>query len=288
MPGVRVLPHRRPHARLAGVLIGGDRPGGRAGDPTDRAVFWGDLIPTRWQVPVRWTSAYDDYPIEAIEVRNELLARAATEGWWSYFTHDPGEMPVRIEATDRGYVAAVEPLRHGMAVRRLARRGIMGRPLPTPSHVNTTSKGRSSRMNLSLSRCAAALLSAPRLSSSSPSPRAQRRRRRQRAGGGNGGGGDGDRQPRRREITADNLEFDATTIEAAAGEEFTITFVNDDSAPHNVASTPRRAATRSSRASDHRGRQTRPPSTSPALEPGTYYFQCDVHPDMNGTIVVEG
>ncbi|HET7685244.1 MAG TPA: MBL fold metallo-hydrolase, partial [Candidatus Limnocylindria bacterium] len=42
------------------VLIGATRPGGRAGDPTDRAIFFGDLIPTRWQLPVRWTSAYDD------------------------------------------------------------------------------------------------------------------------------------------------------------------------------------------------------------------------------------
>ena len=103
MAGVRVI-RTGGHTRGSqAVLIGLDRPGGRAGDPTDRAVFWGDLIPTRWQVPVRWTSAYDDYPIEAIEVRHELVARAAAEGWWCYFTHDPGEMPVRLEATERGY-----------------------------------------------------------------------------------------------------------------------------------------------------------------------------------------
>jgi len=100
--GVRVL-RTGGHTRGSqAVLIGSERGGGRAGDPIDRAIFWGDLIPTRWQLPVRWTSAYDDYPIEAIEVRNELVARAAAEGWWCYFTHDPGEMPVRIEATDRG------------------------------------------------------------------------------------------------------------------------------------------------------------------------------------------
>jgi glyoxylase-like metal-dependent hydrolase (beta-lactamase superfamily II) len=100
--GVRVL-RTGGHTRGSqAVLIGSDRSGGRADDPTERAIFWGDLIPTRWQIPVRWTSAYDDYPIEAIEVRNELVARAATEGWWSYFTHDPGEMPVRIEATEKG------------------------------------------------------------------------------------------------------------------------------------------------------------------------------------------
>ena len=100
--GVRVL-RTGGHTRGSqAVLIGGERARGRAGDPADRAIFWGDLIPTRWQVPVRWTSAYDDYPIEAIEIRNELVGRAAAEGWWSYFTHDPGEMPVRIEATDKG------------------------------------------------------------------------------------------------------------------------------------------------------------------------------------------
>jgi glyoxylase-like metal-dependent hydrolase (beta-lactamase superfamily II) len=107
MPGVAVL-RTGGHTRGSqAVLMGVERPGGRAGDPTDRAIFWGDLIPTRWQVPVRWTSAYDDYPIDAIEVRNQLIARAVAEGWWSYFTHDPGPMPVRLEATDRGgYVAA--------------------------------------------------------------------------------------------------------------------------------------------------------------------------------------
>ncbi len=90
VPGVSVL-RTGGHTRGSqAVLIGVDRPGGRAGDPTDRAIFWGDLIPTRWQLPVRWTSAYDDYPIDAIEIRNELVTRAAAEGWWCYFTHDPG------------------------------------------------------------------------------------------------------------------------------------------------------------------------------------------------------
>ncbi len=108
MQGVRVI-RTGGHTRGSqAVLIGVERPGGRAGDPVGRAIFWGDLIPTRWQIPVRWTSAYDDYPVQAIEVRNELVTRAAAEGWWCYFTHDPGEMPVRIEATDRGGFRAVE------------------------------------------------------------------------------------------------------------------------------------------------------------------------------------
>jgi glyoxylase-like metal-dependent hydrolase (beta-lactamase superfamily II) len=105
--GVRVL-RTGGHTRGSqAVLIGAER-SRRADDPTERAILWGDLIPTRWQIPVRWTSAYDDYPVEAIEVRNELIERAAAEGWWSYFTHDPGEIPVRIERTAKGGYRASE------------------------------------------------------------------------------------------------------------------------------------------------------------------------------------
>ncbi len=100
--GVRVI-RTGGHTRGSqAVMMGVDRTGGRAGDPTERAIFWGALIPTRWQIAVRWISAYDDYPIDAIEVRSELVARAAAEGWWSYFTHDPGALPIRIEATEKG------------------------------------------------------------------------------------------------------------------------------------------------------------------------------------------
>jgi glyoxylase-like metal-dependent hydrolase (beta-lactamase superfamily II) len=104
--GVRVI-RTGGHTRGSqAVLIGSNRPPRRAGDQADRAILWGDLIPTRWQIPVRWTSAYDDYPIQAIETRNELVARAADEGWWCYFTHDPGDLPVRIERTAKGGFAA--------------------------------------------------------------------------------------------------------------------------------------------------------------------------------------
>ncbi len=99
--GVRVL-RTGGHTRGSQAVLIGSEGGG------DRAIFWGDLIPTRWQIPVRWTSAYDDYPVEAIEVRNRLVRQAAAEGWWCYFTHDPGALPIRIEATDRGGFRAAD------------------------------------------------------------------------------------------------------------------------------------------------------------------------------------
>jgi glyoxylase-like metal-dependent hydrolase (beta-lactamase superfamily II) len=100
--GVSVVPTGG-HTRGSQAVLLGVASDGRAEDASERAVFWGDLIPTRWQIPVRWTSAFDDYPIQAVEVRHELVTRAAAEGWWCYFTHDPGELPIQIEATAKGF-----------------------------------------------------------------------------------------------------------------------------------------------------------------------------------------
>jgi glyoxylase-like metal-dependent hydrolase (beta-lactamase superfamily II) len=94
VPGVTVLP------------TGGHTRGSQAvviGQPAS-AVFFGDLIPTRWQLPVRWTSAFDDYPVDAVEVRNNLLTRIIDQDWWCYFTHDPGDLPVQLTRTEKGAV----------------------------------------------------------------------------------------------------------------------------------------------------------------------------------------
>jgi len=104
VPGVSVLPtggHTRgSQAVMIGAPTSAQEDGGGA-----RAVFFGDLIPTRWQLPVRWTSAFDDYPVDAVEVRNQLLTRAIDEDWWCYFTHDPGALPLQLVRTEKGAVA---------------------------------------------------------------------------------------------------------------------------------------------------------------------------------------
>jgi len=106
--GVSVLPTGG-HTRGSQAVLLGTRSEARDEESGDHGVFWGDLIPTRWQIPVRWTSAFDDYPIQAVEVRNQLVTRAAAEGWWCYFTHDPGEQPIQIEATATGFQVRSEP-----------------------------------------------------------------------------------------------------------------------------------------------------------------------------------
>jgi plastocyanin len=98
--------------------------------------------------------------------------------------------------------------------------------------------------------------------------------------GGDGGGG-------ALTVTAVNIAFDTDTIEIPAGEAFTITFDNQDAGvQHNIA------IYRDDTLAEvlFRGTLVTGPDTVDyaidPLEAGTYYFHCDVHPNMNGTVVV--
>jgi plastocyanin len=89
------------------------------------------------------------------------------------------------------------------------------------------------------------------------------------------------------EITADDLAFDVGTIEATAGEDFTITLVNNDSAPHNISIYTEEGGEALVTGGTAEAGQTVTIDVS-ALDAGEYYFQCDIHPDMNGSVVVSG
>jgi plastocyanin len=89
------------------------------------------------------------------------------------------------------------------------------------------------------------------------------------------------------QISALNIAFDTTTIQAPAGQPFSIDFDNQDSGiPHNID------------IKDPSGNSvfkgnivTGPTKTTyqvPGLTKGTAYtFNCDVHPNMTGTVVVQ-
>lgn len=86
-------------------------------------------------------------------------------------------------------------------------------------------------------------------------------------------------------IVAKDSKFDQASITAHAGEGFQLFFRNLDGLPHNVAIFTDASA-----------------STSlfvgvtitnaavlyevPPLQPGEFFFRCDLHPDMKGTVVV--
>jgi plastocyanin len=90
------------------------------------------------------------------------------------------------------------------------------------------------------------------------------------------------------DLSAENLEFDASVIEAPAGEEFTITFTNLEAVPHNVVVLTEEGGDEIVAGNVIDQADSTDTITVPALEPGEYFFFCEIHPDMNGTIVVEG
>lgn len=68
--------------------------------------FLSDLVPTHAHVQPSWVSAFDLYPLQAIETKIEWLGRAADEGWICGFAHDPAMDFARIERDEKARFAA--------------------------------------------------------------------------------------------------------------------------------------------------------------------------------------
>ena len=88
-------------------------------------------------------------------------------------------------------------------------------------------------------------------------------------------------------LSADDLEFSAPCMVAEAGQPFTIRFTNDEAVAHNVA-----IYRDSSRSNElMRGEIITGPAKTveypvEALDAGDYYFDCIVHPAMDGPLYV--
>ena len=87
-------------------------------------------------------------------------------------------------------------------------------------------------------------------------------------------------------IAADDLAFSTSTLSAPADEPFQIAFDNQESAPHNVAIYGDDSATAKVFGSDPFSGPAVVIYDVPALAPGSYFFRCDVHPDMAGELTV--
>jgi plastocyanin len=97
---------------------------------------------------------------------------------------------------------------------------------------------------------------------------------------GDGGGGD----PSAITVAAADLVFDTDQIDAPAGEAFAIEFVNDDSVPHNIAIYTDESKSETLFEGEIINGGERITYQVPALDAGDYYFDCQVHPDMNGSV----
>ena len=100
-PGVRTIltpGHTRAHQS---VLI-------HSGGET--VCFIGDLVPTRHHVHPVYIMAFDLYPRQTFEVRQQVLTQAAGEGWLVAWPHDPEQYWGHIRIDDRGDFIPVEEL----------------------------------------------------------------------------------------------------------------------------------------------------------------------------------
>ena len=83
LPGVAV---RRTGGHSKGhqaIVVRGSGRGART------LAFFGDLGMRPWSANPRWVTSFDDFPLDSVEVKGELFARAAAEDWLIVLSHEP-------------------------------------------------------------------------------------------------------------------------------------------------------------------------------------------------------
>jgi plastocyanin len=86
-------------------------------------------------------------------------------------------------------------------------------------------------------------------------------------------------------VTAKDLAFTQAQVTVPADEAFDLVFDNQDGVPHNVAIYTDASTSTKVSVGEIFGGPGQRTQAVPALTAGSYFFRCDVHPDMQGTIV---
>jgi glyoxylase-like metal-dependent hydrolase (beta-lactamase superfamily II) len=94
LPGVSVVPAGGHTAGSQAIVVRGSGPNRRS------LAFFGDLFMRPWNANPRWVSAFDDFPLDSVDVKGSLFARAADEGWLVALSHEPFQ-PVGRLSRDR-------------------------------------------------------------------------------------------------------------------------------------------------------------------------------------------
>jgi plastocyanin len=91
-------------------------------------------------------------------------------------------------------------------------------------------------------------------------------------------------------LTAQALTFDTDELQLPAEEEASVTLDNQDTAPHNFSIYRSEQAASAQKGALFRGDNVDAGSSTTyefePPKPGRYYFHCDIHPTMNGEVVV--
>jgi plastocyanin len=87
-------------------------------------------------------------------------------------------------------------------------------------------------------------------------------------------------------VSAEGFQFNTDELVLSAGEETELEFSNADSAQHNI-SIYQEEGGENLFEGEVIGAGAETTYAVPSLDKGEYYFQCDLHPEMSGTVVVE-
>ncbi len=87
-------------------------------------------------------------------------------------------------------------------------------------------------------------------------------------------------------LKAVNSKFDTSQISVPAGVKVTIVFNNADTVQHNFALYQDSSLANAIYRGAYIGKTTTNYTFTAPTQPGTYFFRCDLHPDMNGSFVV--
>jgi glyoxylase-like metal-dependent hydrolase (beta-lactamase superfamily II) len=79
LPGVSVIPTGGHSAGHQAVLVRGGR---------ETVAFFGDLFMRPWSANPRWVTAFDDFPLDSVAVKDERFRQAVDEQWTIVLSHE--------------------------------------------------------------------------------------------------------------------------------------------------------------------------------------------------------
>ncbi len=81
------------------VLSGGHTRGHQVvwlGSGSETAIHCGDLLPNTAYTNPLWITAYDNFPLDSVDAKEQILAQAAAKDAWFLFYHDPDTLACKF------------------------------------------------------------------------------------------------------------------------------------------------------------------------------------------------
>ena len=72
-------------------------------DGNKTLLYCTDLIPMASHIPLPYIMGYDLQPMQTLKEKKEYLPKAVEENWTLFFEHDPYNVAVKVQLTDKGY-----------------------------------------------------------------------------------------------------------------------------------------------------------------------------------------